>query len=213
MSTCDNSKIRNNYIVQIPDGFDVLSACTGVYTSNLYTCTGDTLYVNNILSGNTMVGVTFSGGTFYGDGSGLTNLVLSGAPNYYTTGVTLDNDILVFNRNDSLSAYTVDLSPLVFSGGSGSCLTNLYVTNIHGCSPIIIHDNIEPSFDGIIDLGTPIKRFRDINTISGTSTVWTSTNEVNTPNLNLGLDTSGNTRIITADNSIIQGDGLLGGSY
>ena len=27
-----------------------------------------------------------------------------------------------------------------FSGGSGNCITDLYVTNIHGCSPITIHD-------------------------------------------------------------------------
>ena len=210
MSTCDNSKIRNNYIVQIPDGFDVLSACTAIYTDNLYTCSGDTLYVNSILSANTITSPTFSGGTYYGDGSNLTGITTD---NFYTTGATLENDILVFDRNDTLSAYTVDLTPLIFSGGSGSCLTNLYVTNIHGCSPIVVHDSIEPSGDGSIDLGTIIKRFRDINTISGTSTVWTSITEINTPTLNLGLDSSGNTRTITADNSIIQGDILLGGSY
>ena len=60
---------------------------------------------------------------------------------------------------------------------------------------------------------TPSFRFRNINTISGTSTVWTSTDRVITPNLDLGLDSSGNTRTITANNSIIQDDCLLGGTY
>ena len=33
-----------------------------------------------------------------------------------------------------------DVSSIVFSGGSGNCITDLYVTNIHGCSPITVHD-------------------------------------------------------------------------
>jgi hypothetical protein len=70
-----------------------------------------------------------------------------------------------------------------------------------------------PTSDGTKDLGSPVRRFRDINTISGTSTVWTSTDRVITPNLDLGLDGLGNPRIITADNSVIQNDILNGGSY
>jgi hypothetical protein len=30
-----------------------------------------------------------------------------------------------------------------FSGGSGNCITDFYVTNVYGCSPIIVHDTIE----------------------------------------------------------------------
>ncbi|MEN6290473.1 MAG: hypothetical protein ABFD07_00450 [Methanobacterium sp.] len=70
-----------------------------------------------------------------------------------------------------------------------------------------------PESDGQINIGTPIRRFRDVNTISGTSTVWTSTNVVNTPNLNLGFDSMANERIITANNSVIEDDILLGGDY
>jgi hypothetical protein len=210
MSTCDNSKIRNNYIVQTASEFDVLSACTGVYTNNLYSCTGDTVYINDNVSTNIVYANVFSGGTYYGDGSNLSGI---STDNFYTTGVTLQNDILYFDRTDTLSAYTVSLLPIVFSGGSGSCITDLYVSNIFGCSPITIHDNIEPSDDGLIDLGIPLKRFREINTLSGNSSVWTSTISVNTPNLNLGVDLSGNTRIITANNSILQNDILNGGSY
>ena len=210
MSTCDNAKIKNNYIVQTASEFDVLSACTGVYTNNLYSCTGDTVYINDNLSTNIVYANVFSGGTYYGDGSNLSGI---STDNFYTTGVTLQNDILYFDRTDTLSAYTVSLSPIVFSGGSGSCITDLYVTNIYGCSPIVIHDTIQPFIDGTTDLGIPSKRFREINTLSGNSTVWTSTISVNTPNLNLGVDISGETRIITADNSIIQKDTLFGGTY
>jgi hypothetical protein len=65
----------------------------------------------------------------------------------------------------------------------------------------------------MIDVGSTSKRFRDINTVSGTSTVWTSSIKVNTPTLDLGNDYQGNLRQITADNSIIQNDTLLGGTY
>lgn len=75
------------------------------------------------------------------------------------------------------------------------------------------YKDIIPQNDGEINIGSPVRRFRDINTISGTSTVWTSTNQVVTPNLNLGFDSQGNLRVITANNSIIQQDILNGGNY
>ena len=92
-----------------------------------------------------------------------------------------------------------------------SCSGN---TNINlSVDDIIFNGNIIPYTTDVYNVGTPSRRFRDVNTVSGTSTVWTSTIRVNTPNLNLGLDSSGNTRIITANNSIIQNDILLGGIY
>jgi hypothetical protein len=66
--------------------------------------------------------------------------------NYYTTGTTLIGNTIYFDRNDTLSAYTADLTSLVsgatFSGGSGNCISDLYVTNVHGCSPITIKDEL-----------------------------------------------------------------------
>lgn len=73
--------------------------------------------------------------------------------------------------------------------------------------------SIVPVNDGDIDLGSVTKRFRDINTISGTTTVWTSSVSLTTPNLILGIDSEGENRIITANNSIIQNDILSGGNY
>ena len=110
---------------------------------------------------------------------------------------------------------------------SGSTITSactvFYTNQLTSCSgdTVIVlasgftefNNTIIPSVTDSIDLGTPIRRFRNINTVSGTSTTWTSTNEVITPNLNLGLDSDNNLRIITADNSIIQNDLLNGGTY
>jgi hypothetical protein len=136
MSSCDNSNIRQNYIVANINEFDTISACTGVWTSNIYGCSPITVHDDlNLVEDITISGETFVNG---------------------------------------------DITPLVSD-----------ITNI----------------------GTSLKRFRDINTISGTSTVWTSTIQVITPNLNLGLDSLNNQRTITANNSIIQDDILYGGDY
>ena len=208
MSSCDNSNIKKNYIVTGTEQ-DILSACTGFYTNNIYSCSGDTITIeSDILSTNTInSSVILSGGT---------NLLdIFGGLDKFITGFTYDNsNNLSIQRNDGVS-FDVNISE--FSGltinGVLSACTGVYTSNLYGCSPITIHDDLLPLNDGGSDLGSPVKRFRDVNTISGTSTVWTSTNKIITPELNLGLDSSGNTRTITANNSIIQDDILNGGDY
>ena len=101
-----------------------------------------------------------------------------------------------------------------FTGGSGNCITELYVENLYDCvSGITLHGDIIPVIDNTINLGTPIKRFRDINTVSGTTSVWTATTKIYTPELDLGLDNLGNQRTITANSSVIQNDTLNGGIF
>jgi hypothetical protein len=144
--------------------------------------------------------------------------VLSACTALYTNNIILcSGDTLnVFGGVSATTFYGdgSNLTGISFTGNtSGDCITDLYISNLYGCSPITLHDDIIPNNDNEINLGTSIKRFRDINTNSGTSSVWTSVNKVITPNLDLGLDSSGNTRIITANNSIIQDDTLFGGSY
>lgn len=112
-------------------------------------------------------------------------------------------------NGEIIKTYIIDDTP---SGLSG-CTIELDQINSCSLSGITLTDSILPTPDITIDLGTPLRRFRDINTLSGTSTLWISTQEVITPQLNLGLDGLGNLRIITADNSIIQNDTLLGGTY
>jgi hypothetical protein len=99
----------------------------------------------------------------------------------------------------------------VFTNSIISCSGNSQINLYSGVTEF--NTNIEPNTDATIDVGTPIKRFRDINTVSGTSTVWTSTIKVTTPTLDLGNDSQGNLRQITANNSIIQDDTLLGGNF
>lgn len=101
-----------------------------------------------------------------------------------------------------------------FTGGSGNCITELYIEDLFACNTgVTIHSNFTPAVDNSVDLGTPVKRFRDINTVSGTTSYWTATVKVISPELDLGLDSLGNPRKITADSSIIQNDTLLGGTF
>jgi len=76
-----------------------------------------------------------------------------------------------------------------------------------------LNSNIIPSTDNTLSLGSQSRRFRDINTYSGSTTIWSVSQVVNTPEINLGLDSMSESRIINANNSIIQNDCLLGGTY
>ena len=61
MSSCDESNISKNYIVRAPTDFDILSACTGFYTNNIYNCTGDTLTLHSTtVSANAINATTLS---------------------------------------------------------------------------------------------------------------------------------------------------------
>lgn len=128
------------------------------------------------------------------------------------------------NNSSSINQMFI-IEPMAITGGTPiiSACTAVYTDAIISCSgdaeidllsgQTVFNTSIIPRYDGIIDLGIPLQRFRDINTISGTSSVWTSTISVTTPLLDLGYDSMGNLRQITADNSIIQDDFLNGGIY
>ena len=124
---------------------------TGVitFTNN----SGGTFTVSGLYTGSTEIFVT--GGT-YNQSNGVatfTNNIgdsfnvpgfLTGYTNYYTTGATLVGPIAYFDRTDALSAYTLDLSAIDFTGNtSASCINDLYLSNLHGCSPITMHDSIQ----------------------------------------------------------------------
>ena len=218
MSCINNSSaINQTFIIEplsITGGSPTISACTAMYTNLLISCSGDTeislssgyTHFNN----NIIVNGAVTGNTFYSGSTNLYDIILSAITenDIYLTGATFSGGTLVLTRNDNQNIFAT------FTGNtSGECITNLHVTNLFGCSPIIIHSDLEPISDNTLNIGTTLKRFRDINTVSGTSSVWSSTISLTTPNLILGLDSSGNTRIITANNSIIQDDSLNGGLY
>lgn len=116
--------------------------------------------------------------------------------------------------NGTITDWSTFITSTSFSGGSGNCITELYVENVFACNTgVTFHNDIKPYSSDTINLGSSGFRFRDVNTLSGTSTYWTSTITVNTPQVNLGLDGNGNSRIITANNSVVQDDTLNGGTF
>lgn len=119
------------------------------------------------------------------------------------------SDITGSTSNFTVGGDLYVCSGTTFTDTINPCTSGVTINN----NFTVYEDETVPTSDGTKSLGTPIRRWRNVNTVSGTSTVWTSTNSVITPNLDLGNDTLGNSRTITADNSVIQNDILLGGSY
>jgi len=178
MSSCDNSNIRKNYIVSGVEQ-DILSACTGFYTNDIYPCSGDTIIVHSdILSANTInSSVILSGGT------NLLDIFGSMDTNTFVTGVTYDNsNNLSVDRNDGVS-FEVNISE--FSGltvnGVLSACTGVYTNNLYGCSPITVQDDLillsgltlsaitnDDSLSEILvrDSVTGLVKYRDVSSIT-----------------------------------------------
>jgi len=155
------------------------------------------IYTNNNLSASTINASTyFSGGTTLIDIINLTNITggtfdnstdtlrldkvngtsisVTGLTDYYTTGATLIGNVVYFNRNDQLSAYTADLS--------GLDLYDTFVTGItFNDNQIIItrNDNVNMgvfvnTFTGLTITGLLTASSLSANTLSATS-IWANT--------------------------------------
>lgn len=112
---------------------------------------------------------------------------------------------------NALTAHTLTVTGNIYNCGVDSVA---FFNTISACSTSInVGSDLIPIIDSTINLGSPARRFRSINTVSGTSTVWSFMETIYTPSVNLGFDLSGNTRILTAENAIIQDDILIGGFY
>ena len=153
-----------------------------LYVNNTSSFNGDVDITGNTTNvGNLLVVGDVSGNTFYGDGSNLTGIV---STDYYTTGVTLNGNTLVFNRNDTLSAYTVDLSSITTSGGTGG--VNYYTTGVTLNGNTLVFSRNDTLSAYTIDLSTI--------TTSGTSSSIVFSNTSPDP-----YSYSGNTWIRTTD--------------
>jgi len=73
----------------------------------------------------------------------LADIITSGLTDNYTTGSTLIGNQLYFNTVDSLSAYTVDLTPLVNSSTAFSSLTDtIIVSPVNGDYVVYSGNNV-----------------------------------------------------------------------
>lgn len=110
----------------------------------------------------------------------------------------------------NLTADTITVNGDIYNCGTGSTIVN----TIEACDDVItIASDIVPPSDGLISLGRPIRRFREVNTVSGMTSIWAASTRVVTPEVSLGYDSQGELRILTANSSLLQNDNLLGGTY
>jgi hypothetical protein len=152
--------------------FDVIPLNLDEYSPGLFSGVSYT-YILNYLSGTTYPWWFLkSGSTTWNEIKGRTKTdrltVVDGAVNGYV--LTSDNDGNATWQPSSGSS---------FSGGSGNCITDLYVTNIHGCSPI----NIQPTSSD------------DVYMVMGGGKIGVGTNS-----LTQKLHVSGNTRLENNNN-------------
>lgn len=117
---------------------------------------------------------------------------------------------------DNITANTVTVEhDLIVNGDIINCGTGSTIVNtIEACDDVItIASDIVPPSDGLISVGRPVRRFREVNAVSGMTTIWAASTRVVTPEVTLGYDSQGELRILTANSSILQNDSLIGGSY
>ena len=151
-------------------GTGIISFDGNLYTNNNLTAT--TINASTYFSGGTNLLnvinlINITGGTFDNSNDTLTlnkvdgsNINVTGFTDYYTTGTTLIGNTVYFDRNDALSAYTLDLSP--FSANTYS--TGITFTD----NQIIITRNDNISLNTYINSFTGLTINGDF-TVTGTS--------------------------------------------
>jgi hypothetical protein len=136
--------INKTFIIQ-PGSSSIFSACTAVYTNYIVACSGDTINIGSDLNLNgSITGDTIYSNEFY---SGTTNLSnIFSQTDFYVTGGTINsNNILTLDRNDTLSAITIDLNQLIDD-------TNTFITGVTFSNNVLtLTDNSGNSFNTLID--------------------------------------------------------------
>lgn len=127
------------------------------------------------------------------------------------------------NQLELNQTFVIEAPPNI--GGGYGC-DNIIIDSVMSCSGdtiiklstdnVSINQTLLPA-TALVDLGTTVKRFRSINTVSGTSTYWTTniirSAVINAEAINLGSDILNNNRVITANTALLIGDSLGGQVY
>jgi hypothetical protein len=193
---------------------DTVNSCSGSITINGdVTINGSATTINTqiIQSQDNNIVLNYSGTHLTAIGGGIT--VEDGQSDGVDSSIFTDsNGTWVFNpglsaSTGSINNFTADTILVTTIGNSGDCVNDLYVSNIHSCSPL----NINPLDEGNVYFGSTsgvtidvINNRIGINTttpieeldVSGNTKISGSLNIgtilSGTPIINLGLDYSGN---------------------
>jgi len=146
--------------------------------------------------------LNLSGGTVTGDTiftEGVYATRLSGGTIY--SGAT-ELTTIIQNVATSFSGITGAFLPI--TGGTGGAYK---FTGGTTADTVTVVTTIAPSVDNTVDIGSPIRRFRSLNTVEGISVNFTASTSVKTAKLYLG------TKTITDTNIILTGQCIDGGSW
>jgi len=146
--------------------------------------------------------LNLSGGTVTGDTvftQGLYATRLSGGTIY--SGST-ELETIIRDISSSFSGITGEFLPL--SGGVGG---PYYFTGGTTADTVTVTTTIMPSVDNAVDLGSPVRRFRSLNTVDGVAVNFTASTKIKTAQLELGNKT------LTDTNVILTGQCIYGGSW
>jgi hypothetical protein len=164
------------------------------------TVTGNTVFAQGLYANG------LSGGTLYSGSTNLENIFLT--PGQITaTTLSQGSNVSLQQIGNDYQISVVD-SPsfdnIDFSGTStGGNINALNIT----ADTIYANTVIEPILDNSVDIATPFKRFRSLNTVDGVAVSFTASTRVTTPEIILGTTT------VTENNIILSGYTLEGGTW
>jgi hypothetical protein len=124
----------------------------------------------------------------------------SATTNTFVSGGTLNGTNLDLILNTGSSVPSIDLSGLEFTGNtSGDCITDLYISNLYGCSPIIVHDELV-----MINSTYPNKKLYTNLSTSGESTFNISGYTEDISELSVYSDLSKNLRFGVVGSNVVE---------
>jgi len=150
--------------------------------------------------------LNLSGGTVTGDTvftQGVTGQTISADDTFFSGGTNLE-DIIINIAQSFATGATINAPYLPLSGGTGG---QYYFTGNTTGQTIFIENNFEPTIDNNSDIGSTIKRFRNLNTVNGIAVNFTAETRVTTPEILLG------STIVNEGNIILSGYTLEGGNW
>jgi hypothetical protein len=147
--------------------------------------------------------LNLSGGTVTGDtgireastliGSGATLQDLQGVMSIGSTSSTA-SDVVIKATGGNIISFESDTASLIV----GDSLS---------ASSLSMSGDITPDTDNAYDIGTPVRRFRTLNTVNGVAVNFTASTRIKTAQIELG-----NT-IVTENNIILSGNTIDGGDW
>ncbi len=184
---------------------------------------------------------TFTTGGTYDNGTSLITFIKNDNTSYtvdlssidvndtFVTGSTLNGDSLTIRRNDGLDIVVTGFSQTFTGNTSGTCIGDIYVSNIHSCSPLRINSNDEGnvyfgSTSGVtidvlnqrvgIGTNTPTEELEVNGNTKIIGTVNIGKLGTGSPINNLGIDSNGNVVVGTTGdtdtNTFVTGGTLSG---